>query len=79
MRSNKFEVNIPVTMCIEVEAQENNCENKAYLLTDFKKSFAWLTSMKKLIFIITTVLDPGIFRSMRSKKWTKKMTGAKKS
>ena len=29
MRSNNFEVNVPVTMCIEVEAQANNCENKA--------------------------------------------------
>ena len=31
MRSNNFEVNVPVIMCIEVEAQANNCENKAYL------------------------------------------------
>ena len=31
MRSNNFEVNIPVTMCIEVEARENNCENKMTL------------------------------------------------
>ena len=31
MRSNNFEVNVPVIMCIEVEARANNCENKAYL------------------------------------------------
>ena len=30
MRSNNFDVNVPVTMCTEVESQANNCENKAY-------------------------------------------------
>ena len=50
MRSNNFDVNVPVTMCHEVEAQANNCKNKASLWTDFKYSFAWLTGMKKLIF-----------------------------
>ncbi len=50
MRPNNFDVNVPVTMCHEVEAQANNCENKASLWTDFKNSFAWLTGMKKLIF-----------------------------
>ena len=31
MMSINFDFNIPVTMCIEVEAWANNCENKAYL------------------------------------------------
>ena len=29
MRSNNFDVKVPVTMCTKVEAQANNCENKA--------------------------------------------------
>ena len=29
MRSNNFGGKVPVTMCTEVEAQANNCENKA--------------------------------------------------
>ena len=28
MRSNNFDAKVPVTMCTEVEAQANNCENK---------------------------------------------------
>ena len=31
MRSNNFDVNVPVGMCTEEEAQANNCENKASL------------------------------------------------
>ena len=71
MRSNNFDVNVPVTMCTEVESQANNCENKALLWKNFKNSFTWLTSMKKFIFDLSTFLDPASFRSLRSKKWIK--------
>ena len=50
MRSNNFDVKVNVTMCTEVEAQANNCENKASALKYFKNSFTWLTGMKNLIF-----------------------------
>ena len=36
MRSNNFYVKVPVTMCTEVEAQPNNCENKASVGTNVK-------------------------------------------
>ena len=29
MRSNNFDIKVPVKMCTELEAQANNCENKA--------------------------------------------------
>ena len=61
MKSNYFDVNVPVPMCAQVEARANNCENKV-----------WLTSTKNWFLVITTFLEPAIFRSMRSKKWTKK-------
>ena len=61
MRSNNFDVNIPVTMCTEVEARANNCENKASLWTNYKNSFAWLTSMKKLIFGYNKFFGSGHF------------------
>ena len=61
MRSNNFDVNAPVTMCHEVEGQANNCENKASLWTDLKNSFAWLTSMTKLIFDYNNFFGSGHF------------------
>ena len=48
-------------MYIEVEAQANNCKNKALVWTDFKNSFAWLTSMKKLIFDKNNFFGSGHF------------------
>ena len=48
-------------MCIEVEAQAKNYKNKAYLLTDFKNSFTWLTRMKKLIFYYNNLFGSGHF------------------
>ena len=72
MRPNNFDVNVPVTMCTEVEARANNCENKAYLWTDFKNSFAWLTSMKKLIFCYNNFFGLGHFLThFLQKNWPK--------
>ena len=48
-------------MCNEVEARANNFEIKAYLWTDFKNSFAWLTSMKKLNFDKNNFFGSGHF------------------
>ena len=50
MRSNSFYVKVPKNVSAQVEAQANNCENKASALKYFKNSFAWLTGMKNLIF-----------------------------
>ena len=50
MRSNNFDVKVPVTICTEVEAQVNNCEDKASYEQILKKSFKWLMGMKNLIF-----------------------------
>ena len=61
MRSNNFDVNVPVTMCHEVEAQANNCKNKASVWTDLKNFFAWLTGMTKLIFDYNNFFGSGHF------------------
>ena len=61
MRSNNFDVKVPVTMCTEEEAQVNNCENKASVWPNFKKSFMWLTGMKKLIFDYNNFFGSGSF------------------
>ena len=52
MRSNNFVVKVAGKKCREVEAQANNYENKASVLTNFKNSFAWFSGMKKLIFLL---------------------------
>ena len=78
MRSNKFDVNIPVTMCIEVEAQANNCKNKASVWTDLKNFFAWLTGMTKLIFDYNNLLAPVIFWLIFLDLTDRKMDGSKK-
>ena len=48
-------------MYIEVEARANNFENKAYLWTDFKNFFMWLTSKKKLILGYNNFFGSGHF------------------
>ena len=65
-------------MCIEVEAQTNNCKNKASLWTDFKYSFTWLTGMKKLIFDNNNFFDMAILWSIIKKPWIKKWLNKKK-
>ena len=61
MRSNNFDVKVPVTMCTEVKAQTYNCENKASVRTNFKNSFTWLTGMKNLIFYANNFFGSGHF------------------
>ena len=65
MKSKNFEVNVHVTMYIEVEPWTNNCENKAYVLMDgfqnilhvvdeHEKTDFWL----KQLFWIQEFFDP---------------------
>ena len=51
MRPNSFDVKVPKKMSVQVEALANSRENKAAALMDFKNSFAWLTGMKRQIFV----------------------------
>ena len=50
MRSNGFDIKDSIIVRGLYLREAYNCENKASVLTYFKNSFAWLRSMKKLIF-----------------------------
>ena len=79
MRSSNFNVKVPLTMCTEVEAQANNCKNKASVGTNFKNFFSWLTGMTKLIFDYNNFFGSGCFSMHDIFKKDQKMTRTKKS
>ena len=75
MRSNNFDINVPVTMCHEVEAQTKNyycCE------PILKKKFAWSIGMKRVIFGTYDFLAPVNFWSIFLDLNDRKMAGSKK-